>query len=189
MAAQLGSRLTSVLFSSIIVFAAMLPLGIACCLRAPETGARAAEDTAKATPKSEANRGVKDKKEEEAEADEGQLDPLGANAACYVCHMTYVKEELSKIHLKEEIGCIECHGTSAGHANDENIGATKPDVTFKREQVGASCRECHPDHNAAPETVIARWIELGSPKQLPVCTDCHGKHRIEKAAEEQKSEE
>ena len=185
MAAQLGSCLTGVLFSSIIVFVAMLPLGIACCLRAPETDARAAEDTAEATPKkAEANRGVKDKKKVAAEeADEGQLDPLGANAACYVCHMTYVKEELSKLHLKEEIGCIECHGTSAGHANDENIGATKPDVTFKREQVNTSCRECHEDHNSAPETVIARWIELGSPKQLPVCTDCHGKHRIEKAAE------
>ena len=132
----------------------------------------------------------KDKgKAAEEESDEGQLDPLGANAACYVCHMTYVKEELSTLHLKEKIDCITCHGVSAGHANDENVGATKPDITFKREQVGASCRECHADHNASPEAVIAQWIELGSPKQAPVCTDCHGKHRIEKAAEEQPAEE
>jgi mono/diheme cytochrome c family protein len=42
-----------------------------------------------------------------------ETNPMGAN-----------------IHLQAKVGCIDCHGISAGHANDEDIGATKPDITF-----------------------------------------------------------
>ncbi len=187
MAAQLGSRLMGVFLSVRIGVVVVFLLGVDCCLRGTTTDAWAKEDTVRAIPKAETSSGVKtdvkDKTKAEDTSDQSLMDPLGANAACYVCHMTYVKEELSKIHLKEKIGCIKCHGTSAGHANDENIGATKPDVTFQRKQVNTSCRECHSGHDAAPEVVIASWIDLGSPKKSPICTDCHGKHRIEKAAE------
>jgi len=100
--------------------------------------------------------------------DEG--NPLGANAACYVCHMTFVKEDLARTHLAAKITCVRCHGLSAGHANDEDIGATKPDVTFSRDRVPVMCLECHDKHEIAPE------------KAKLVCTDCHGKHRIEQAA-------
>jgi len=113
-----------------------------------------------------------------------EIDPLGANAACYVCHMTFVKEELSKVHLHEKIGCIECHGLSAEHANDENIGATKPDIAFKRGEVDASCVKCHEGHDAPATEVVARFLERRLPeKPPPICTDCHGAHRIEEAAE------
>ena len=113
------------------------------------------------------------------EEEEEFLDPMGPNAACYVCHMTFIFEELSKVHLAEKVTCVECHGISAPHANDEDIGATKPDKTYKRCQVNAACRKCHKKHDAKPEEVIARWIEIGLPKQKPVCTDCHGTHKIE----------
>jgi len=98
-----------------------------------------------------------------------QANPLGANAACYVCHMTFVSEELSKTHLKAKVTCVKCHGVSAGHANDEDIGATKPDVTFERGQVERMCLECHKRHEVADAEA-----EL-------ICTDCHGKHRIRQA--------
>ncbi len=98
-----------------------------------------------------------------------ETNPIGANAACYVCHMTFVKEELSKTHLKAKITCVRCHGVSAGHANDEDIGATKPDITFERNGVEAMCLECHKRHD-----VEESETEL-------VCTDCHGAHRIRKA--------
>ena len=107
-------------------------------------------------------------------------DPLGPNAACYVCHMTFVREELSKTHLAKKVTCVKCHGLSAKHANDEDIGATKPDRVFARDQVNAMCRACHKRHDVPPEEIIARWVE----RQLtepPVCTDCHGSHRIERA--------
>ena len=104
-------------------------------------------------------------------ADSGQFDetnPIGANAACYVCHMTFVGEELSKTHLQAEITCIRCHGLSAGHANDENVGATPPDITFDRDEVDATCLKCHERHE----------IEVAVRKHPSVCTDCHGRHRI-----------
>lgn len=100
-----------------------------------------------------------------------ETNPLGANAACYVCHMTFVKEELSKTHLRAEITCVRCHGLSAGHANDEDIGATPPDISFKRDQVNAMCLKCHKSHDIGPEKV-------GAGKYPPVCTDCHGTHKI-----------
>ena len=108
-------------------------------------------------------------------------NPLGPNAACYVCHMTYVKEPMSRLHLKHKVYCIDCHGISAGHANDEDIGATKPDIYFKRNQINASCRKCHLNHDAAPEKVIARWFKRKLTVSPPVCTDCHGSHKIKRA--------
>ena len=112
-----------------------------------------------------------------------ETDPLGANAACYVCHMTFVKEELSKIHLQAEVTCIRCHGLSAAHANDENIGATPPDVSFNRDQVNAMCIKCHESHDVPAEQIVARWLQRCPGKSVPVCTDCHGTHKLNKLAE------
>lgn len=119
--------------------------------------------------------------------DAGEADGteiLGANAACYVCHMTFVKEEMATVHLKEKVGCIECHGPSEKHANDEHIGATKPDITFKREQIDASCLKCHDTHDAPAKAVVARFVERKLSRQsAAVCTECHGMHKIEKAVD------
>ncbi len=122
---------------------------------------------------------------------EATHDPLGPNAACYVCHMTFVREELSQVHARANVGCIRCHGLSAGHANDENIGATPPDIAFDRPGINPACRKCHPAHNAPPETVLARWRERRAARlaaevhpEKAVCTDCHGTHTIARPAEE-----
>jgi len=112
-----------------------------------------------------------------------ETNPLGANAACYVCHMTFVKEELSRIHLQAKVGCIHCHGISAGHANDENIGATPPDVSFKREQVDTMCLKCHKSHDIPAEKVVGRWLERELHERPAICTDCHGTHRINRPTE------
>jgi hypothetical protein len=116
----------------------------------------------------------------EAAEDEAVIDPLGPNAACYVCHMTFVREELSKVHLVQKVTCVKCHGVSAGHANDEDIGATPPDITYKRHKVDASCSECHKEHDVSPRKVVARWLERKLSHKSPVCTDCHGTHKIER---------
>lgn len=113
----------------------------------------------------------------------GATDPLGPNAACYVCHMTFVKEPLARVHLKGKVGCIDCHGLSAKHANDENVGATKPDATYRRDQVDGSCLKCHPKHDVAARTVIARFLQRRLKDSSPICTDCHGAHKIAKALE------
>jgi hypothetical protein len=118
-----------------------------------------------------------------AETDD-ETDPIWANAACYVCHTLFVKEELSKVHLEGKVTCVKCHGLSAAHANDENAGATPPDVVFKRCQVDAMCLECHETHDVPAREVVARFLERRlSSKSPPVCSDCHGRHKIEQPAD------
>ena len=113
-----------------------------------------------------------------------ELDPLGMNGACYVCHIPFVKEELAKVHLAEGISCAQCHGLSDKHANDENVGATKPDITFRRDQVDAGCEKCHTTHDAPATQVLARFGERKLSLQTSViCTDCHGHHKIDRSAE------
>jgi hypothetical protein len=119
----------------------------------------------------------------EAADDSEESNPLFANAACYVCHIPFVKEELSKEHVEEGITCVKCHGLSAGHANDEDVGATPPDITFKRGEVNEACSECHEEHDVPAKKVVARWIERKPPHKAPVCTDCHGTHKIEREDE------
>ena len=113
-----------------------------------------------------------------------ETDPIWANAACYVCHTLFVKEEVSKVHLEGKVTCITCHGLSAAHANDEDVGATPPDVAFERDQIEPLCRRCHTTHDAPARDVVARFMQRRlSPKSAPLCTDCHGTHKIEEAAE------
>lgn len=107
---------------------------------------------------------------------QGETDPLSVNAACYMCHMGFVKEKMSKTHLNKDITCISCHGLSAGHANDEDIGATMPDVTFARDEVDTMCLECHKRHKISAQ-------DLAKYELHPVCTDCHGSHRINRVAD------
>ncbi len=115
-----------------------------------------------------------------------ELDPLSLNGACYVCHIPFVKEELAKVHLAEGISCAKCHGLSDKHANDENIGATKPDIVYSRDKVDKSCEQCHDTHDAPAKKVLARFTERRLSLQRPViCTDCHGTHKIDRSAEAQ----
>lgn len=109
-------------------------------------------------------------------------NPMGLNGGCYVCHMTFVDEPLTVTHLKHDIGCTYCHGTSAGHANDENIGNTPPDVMFERTAIDAFCLNCHKGHDIASEKMRAHWHkrQKDRPTTRPIaaCTDCHDTHRI-----------
>jgi predicted CXXCH cytochrome family protein len=105
----------------------------------------------------------------------GGIDLLGANAACYICHMGFIKEQISKTHLGKNVTCIRCHGLSAAHANDENVGATPPDITFERDRIDVMCLECHKRHDISAEKLAEFQIH-------PVCTDCHDSHRISSSA-------
>ena len=142
----------------------------------------------KVTPASAASPAPKEQ-EDPADDDTPMIDPLSANAACYVCHMTFIYEEFSKVHLAEKITCIECHGVSGPHANDENIGATPPDITFEREEVDGSCAECHEEHDVSARKIIARSLERDLPDASPICADCHGTHKIEQAEEDEEEPE
>ena len=93
-----------------------------------------------------------------------------------------MKEPLARSHQLKGVSCTKCHGASVGHANDEHIGATRPDVTYPRDKVDAACAACHKQHDVPAAKVIGRFLERKLPaRPAAICTDCHGTHRIEKA--------
>jgi len=152
--------------------------------QAEPPAAREAPDPSPAESAAEDNEAKDEREDDEDDGDGGVfIDPMGPNAACYVCHQTFIFEEMSVVHKAEKVTCIKCHGLSAAHANDEHIGATPPDVRYPREKVDAACAECHEDHDVPAAKVLARFLERKlTPCPAPVCTDCHGRHRIPEAA-------
>ena len=157
--------------------AIVVGLGIIGWLATDSPRARAADaKAAAASPEKEPAK----EPEEKAE----KINPLSVNATCYVCHMTFVREEISKVHFKEKVTCIKCHGLSAAHANDEDIGETKPDIMYKRGEVDAMCVKCHEDHDVPASDVIERFLDRKPPESPTVCTDCHGMHRIQASDKE-----
>jgi len=90
------------------------------------------------------------------------------NDRCLVCHVNYKTEELAATHLKQDIGCEQCHGSSDAHRSDED-NLTPPEKMYPRSKIAAFCEECHPKHK---ESVPAADLKA------KVCTDCHGKHRL-----------
>ncbi len=106
--------------------------------------------------------------------------PAADNQACYVCHANYDGEPLVQWHAEANVGCVECHGPSHPHRNDED-NITPPDVMYPRDRVDRCCAECHDDHDVPARDVIARWQERCPERTDPggiVCTDCHGDHRL-----------
>ena len=104
------------------------------------------------------------------------------NFACYVCHGNYDGEELVVSHGKEGTGCIDCHGKSYAHRNDED-NITPPDKMYPLEAVDKMCGDCHDEHIAPAREVILRWQERCPEKTDPqgiVCTDCHYQHRLKR---------
>jgi hypothetical protein len=175
MAAHVGSRLSRVTAAGAILLGLLL---VPCVARRPSRAADPKEGAVASGAPDDRDNGPSHESEEPP-----LIDPLSVNAACYVCHMTFVGEELSTVHLQEKTTCIDCHGLSAPHANDENIGATPPDVVFKRDQVDASCEKCHEEHDAPGAEVVARFLERKLAGPRPICTDCHGTHKIEQPEE------
>jgi hypothetical protein len=107
--------------------------------------------------------------------------PPADNSACYVCHANYQDESLVKSHLVEGTGCVQCHGESFAHRNDEN-NTTPPDIMFPRERIDRACTvDCHETHDAPPKKILELFQQRCSKDtdwESIVCTDCHGVHRL-----------
>jgi hypothetical protein len=104
----------------------------------------------------------------------------GENMACFVCHANYMSEFLAERHARADVGCVNCHGDSFAHRNDEN-NTTPPEIMYSAEKIDPFCRGCHDSHDVPPDKIVARWKELDLNKSDPVpivCTDCHGEHRM-----------
>jgi len=116
------------------------------------------------------------------EATEKKVELKVDNQACYVCHGNYEGEELVVSHGTEEIGCMDCHGKSFAHRNDED-NITPPDKMYAMKDIDKMCHTCHDTHDAPARKVLERWHERCPAKTSPeviVCTDCHYQHRLER---------
>jgi hypothetical protein len=91
-----------------------------------------------------------------------------SNDRCLVCHVNYKTEELAAKHLKQDVGCEQCHGASNAHCSDED-NLTAPEKMYPRSKIAAACAECHPKHKESA---------ANADMKAKVCTDCHGKHRL-----------
>jgi nitrate/TMAO reductase-like tetraheme cytochrome c subunit len=102
------------------------------------------------------------------------------NSFCFVCHVNFKKEEFVSGHQSAGVGCVECHGESLDHADDEDH-VTPPEIMFLKGKVNASCTtaKCHPEPRMKAE-IGHRPFYAGADAERKYCTDCHGKHRIEK---------
>lgn len=114
------------------------------------------------------------------------------NDMCYVCHIPFAKEPLAVVHAKAKVWCIKCHGPSAGHMQDEDVGATPADIAYEKHQVDPMCSKsgCHEPEKHPLVNARVRFGRLrygrqvqeeikGRPVEVTgVCTDCHGRHWI-----------
>jgi hypothetical protein len=105
---------------------------------------------------------------------------MADNSPCFVCHVNFAEEEIALQHSQVGVGCVDCHGASYAHRNDEN-NTTPPDTIYPARKIDAACEKCHPQHNAPAKKVIATWQKRCPEKKdakALVCTDCHGHHRL-----------
>lgn len=102
------------------------------------------------------------------------------NQPCFVCHGNFKTESLAAGHAKQGIGCVDCHGDSFAHRNDEN-NTTPPETMYPADAIDKACGQCHEAHDVAPAQVVERFLQRWDKKTEPgaiVCTECHGDHRL-----------
>ena len=102
------------------------------------------------------------------------------NSKCFDCHIYLAKEKEPLIvrHQAVNVGCVDCHGKSQPHMDDES-GETAPDIIFAKDVINVSCSKsgCHSEKKLKEVTSHKPWY-AGADGDKKTCTDCHGKHRI-----------
>jgi len=140
----------------------------------------------------------------QSQAQEAGTEKPDGNSKCYVCHAGLKTEEITRSHVEMDVTCDECHGPSVEHMHDEML-MTKPDLLFGRSEVNKMCSNpiCHrpgeerqvygrQDHKdpVAVEAFYKKWLGRTRPNGRTVtsdsvCTDCHGKHNLDKPIDQQ----
>ena len=106
--------------------------------------------------------------------------PVADNSRCFVCHVNYMQEDIAVTHARANIGCAHCHGECDEHIADESWASggngTAPDIMYPRPKINPFCMDCHPKDEIDTEQHKPLFADTAEKK---VCTDCHGKHRLE----------
>ena len=105
--------------------------------------------------------------------------PVADNDRCFVCHLNYMSEDIAVVHAQANIGCADCHGKSDEHIADESWASggngTPPDIMYTKAQINPACLACHPKKTIDTDDHEPLFLAGAT----LVCTDCHGKHRLE----------
>ena len=98
------------------------------------------------------------------------------NSYCFVCHVNYEGEKLTKGHQLAGVGCEKCHGPSIKHSGDED-GLTPPDKMFAKVDVNPFCMSCHEKEKLLKRDEHKDFFKELQPDET--CGDCHSeKHRL-----------
>ncbi len=119
------------------------------------------------------------------------------NSFCYVCHINFKKEPLVVRHRLANVGCVDCHGKSRAHADDED-NATAPDIMYTKDEANNACSTgCHEEEDVRKNRYHKAWFlqadavakALAAAKaasrpytdtrKRKYCTDCHGLHKLD----------
>jgi len=107
--------------------------------------------------------------------------------SCASCHgdihtMTSASELSSPVHAgrQGETCGIGDHGASCSscHSAHSPLPATDPTSSIHRSNVPATCGACHSEISFHYEHSIHGLAAAAGVQDSPVCTDCHGEHRI-----------
>jgi hypothetical protein len=171
--------------SVILVLASALLVGAGC--EWTRSGSKAASDSK--TPELVVHKGAipkailapdKEKPlllEDEPETKAGDAG-VADNSRCQVCHINFMKEELTEVHAKAGIGCSNCHGPSDAHIADESWASggngTAPDIMYTRQKINPFCVECHTRAKIGEIEMHKELFDV--PEGKRTCVECHGKH-------------
>lgn len=110
---------------------------------------------------------------------------------CAQCHASPKIAQVTGVHLIQPIEAYKksVHGRAvqqgkaaatcaACHGSHGILPAADPKSQVNRRNVPATCGACHADIEKAFEASVHGQAAAHGLKEAPVCTDCHGEHRI-----------
>jgi nitrate/TMAO reductase-like tetraheme cytochrome c subunit len=119
------------------------------------------------------------------------------NSFCFDCHVNFKTEPLAIRHMKANVGCIDCHGESLPHAEDEEH-TTSPSIMYTKAEINEACSTgCHEEEDVRKNRYHKAWfIEADAAakakaaalatsrpykdtRKRKYCTDCHGTHSLD----------
>src|SRR6185295_15450286 len=119
------------------------------------------------------------------------INPRRLTDTCAQCHASPAIAKVTGVHLIQPIEaykksvharavrqgkaaatCADCHGSHGIRP------AADPASQVNRRQVPDTCGKCHADVDKAFKASVHGEAAAHGVREAPVCTDCHGEHRI-----------
>jgi cytochrome b subunit of formate dehydrogenase len=122
------------------------------------------------------------------------INPIRLTDTCAQCHASPRIAKVTGVHLIQPIEaykksvharvvqegregkaaatCADCHGSHG------ILPASDPNSRVNRQRVPDTCGTCHADIDKAFKASVHGTAAAHGVKEAPVCTDCHGEHRI-----------